>query len=74
MKIDWTVVDKIADEVTAYVDIYDRQKVYLEYTTHQRRVCFAELESKAVASFIRMRYKELANDRDALLAFLKQQL
>lgn len=65
MKIDWEIVDKIAGEIKAYVDVYDRQKVYIEYASAHGHVCFAELESKAVASFIRVRYKELANDRNA---------
>ena len=64
MKIDWKVVDKIADEIEPFVDLYDKNEIYIEYKAHQGHTCFARLESKEVASFLRMRYRELTEDPD----------
>lgn len=64
MKIDWDIADKIIEEISFFASVYDANEIYAEYASAQGNICFSELESKEVASFIRMRYKVLAQSRE----------
>ena len=66
MGIDFKFVDEITDEIAFYVDKEDHHMVYAEYAKPSGAEWFTSVEHEDFQSYLRMRYREVANTDEEL--------